>query len=513
MFYKFLIKLVINHDLSKCYLKLVKQKKVNLLNDIRNSIYYSSKLIDEKNFNNLITHQFLISKLVFNNFLFNSLCIKSYIKKTQLIYPLPRAYLKVIQEHNIKINFICSFILYEIYCILLTVINLIKTIKLFVIKKESLEHKITIFFGLNDSNISFNSKFKGGVINWAERNFNIKEKILINQKIKIKKKVKNKYLIADFTRFFKLDLKDTLVSFSIFFKMILLLPFEFFNEKKFYSFFSYELMEFEFIKRSRITKYINSVFYHHSAVLNSYIYRPYWTYFFDGKINFYLYFYSISFDNLYTLENKIDNYLPLGLTRWPNIVSWNKDNEKFFKRKINNKINLITKEPVSFISSNKKINAKNGIYVFDVYPSELKYFYAAGHNSTNPKQTNAIKFLRDLIRVSEQLNVSIFIKNKREYNNIYSYKYYSFLKNMINEKKIKSIPHNISYEELFQNKNMLCVCRPFTSIAQISKNYKIKTIYYDCTKKLIKNTEAQGQVKLISGYNNLFNYIKNNHES
>ena len=94
MFYKFLIKLVINHDLSKCYLKLVKQKKVNLLNDIRNSIYYSSKLIDEKNFNNLITHQFLISKLVFNNFLFNSLCIKSYIKKTQLIIFYHLAYQK-----------------------------------------------------------------------------------------------------------------------------------------------------------------------------------------------------------------------------------------------------------------------------------------------------------------------------------------------------------------------------------------------------------------------------------
>ncbi len=511
---KILYKLILNKKFLRSYLIIVKKNKLNLLNTIKYDIY---NIIDNnydtefkknaKELNKLLTHQFFVSKIIFNNSIFNALCIKCYVHKKNIILPLPIDYLKIIEKNGISVNYIFSKILLNIFYFIIFFKNTMKVIRLLFIKKKNSKEDIDIFFGLNNSNIPLSNKYKGGIIHWAINNFKLSKKLIIHRNINHDIKYKNYKLKNDnFYSYLKVKKNNKYLIIFNSVKNILRATITLFKKDKFEIIILFEKVLKDFVNMSEANYLIKNLFFHHSSVLNGYIYRPYWTYFCDQKTNIYLYFYSLSFDHHKSVKDKALK-MPFNLISWPNIITWNQYNSEMFKSHINKNVRLIEKSAVSFISSNKSLKIHNGVYIFDQYPSTKEIFYSAGHNSTFPKLTNAMNFIKDILKVCKIHNVPVYIKNKRKPGINYNKKYLNFLNELIESNKLIRIDYEISYEDLFVNKSIISICKPFTSIGFVSKEYGVNTIYYDNTKKLVRNDNAHQNIKLISGIDCLNEYL------
>ena len=208
---------------------------------------------------------------------------------------------------------------------------------------------------------------------------------------------------------------------------------------------------------------------------SGFAYKPMWTYEAEKKgVEIIFYFYSL---NYFPNTKKFQN--PVGMTSmsWKNFAVWGSEHEKQIKKYTKYNINIISKLPIFFNTGKKDFIApkKNFITVFDLTPIR-PIFRKSNLFQELYSSDNIIKFLNDLIEISENNNLTLILKTKRIHNLI-DKKYLNYLNKEIVKKRILLINDNISSISLIRNSKLI-ISYPLTSTSQLANYFGVENYYY-----------------------------------
>jgi len=235
---------------------------------------------------------------------------------------------------------------------------------------------------------------------------------------------------------------------------------------------------------------------------SEWIYRPLWTYEAEklgSKVS--LLFYSTNCEEWISGRNKAD--IPIGYEAmsWKNYYIWDDYQENFLKNSSNKLERKFTKFGYIGLSDvDHEVDlglSKTNIAVFDVSPHKMIYFCAYFDVLNHYNNSNAIKFMNDIIETGRQLNKKILWKAKRTLGPHIHSGYSKMHSNFISDNKsIVLLDPTISAIKIIKSSSAV-ISRPYTSTALIAKALNIPSIYYDPSGLLIPNDPAAHGIKVV----------------
>jgi polysaccharide biosynthesis PFTS motif protein len=151
-------------------------------------------------------------------------------------------------------------------------------------------------------------------------------------------------------------------------------------------------------------------------------------------------------------------------------------------------------------------NKNKNLALFDIAPVNKLHGYALGSYPVYRTYENGRQFLNDIYEVTNELQVNILFKTKRNFGEIHDKKYINFFDEFCKRRFVHKIPHDVSPVNLAQYADM-SISIPFTSTAFMMGD--IPSIFYDPTSKLLRNDPgAQGKI-LISSKKELRKWLIN----
>jgi polysaccharide biosynthesis PFTS motif protein len=153
------------------------------------------------------------------------------------------------------------------------------------------------------------------------------------------------------------------------------------------------------------------------------------------------------------------------------------------------------------------IKKRRTLTIFDVPPKKLGIYYLLNNPYNIYTLDYCKKFVEDIIRaIPESIyrDTDIIFKIKREYKNIHPL-YKKYINEITSHKNIKLI-NDISPESVIDISDAT-ISIPFTSTAITSLRKGKHSIYYDPSEKLSKNNCLENEVKLVTSFKELENWI------
>ena len=462
---------------------------------------------------NLSLNQFIYSRLI-NKPTFTSKLMFSVANHNSFIFPLPKIYLDEINK-IVPVNYVISTIFFYTFLIFFFIYELLvifKYIFLLFKKKNHLSKKILLD---TIPKLDFENSEDDKELNffkWVIKEFNIKTDAIFvhnNTEIKNKKIIlgKNEYRVLyqknvfacslNFNQYL-LSLKKTLFTITkiIFFDKIELLL------------LSKELFNFYLSGYLKNNQNYDLCLFNNSNM----VFRPLWTY--ANEINkpnsVLVYFYST---NLIPLLQEINNekYFDVygySLHSWSNYITWSDKHSEWLRSSIDKEIKTIKTSYVPFAGKHTKlIKKRRTLTIFDVPPKKLGIYYLLNNPYNIYTLDYCKKFVEDIIRaIPESIyrDIDIIFKIKREYKNIHPL-YKKYINEITRHKNIKLI-NDISPESVIDISDAT-ISIPFTSTAITSLRKGKHSIYYDPSEKLSKNNCLDNEVKLVTSFKELENWI------
>jgi len=145
----------------------------------------------------------------------------------------------------------------------------------------------------------------------------------------------------------------------------------------------------------------------------------------------------------------------------------------------------------------------NTILVFDVTPVSDQYAQSIGVLGNYYSPTTAMRFLKDILSVVEQVEAStgrklkIRLKHKRAYGVTHDRGYIEYVTALINSRKIEIIPYNENIYSLVRASD-ISITIPYSSAAYIPSAMGRTSIYFDPTDTLLPSAIDQ-DILFISG--------------
>ena len=461
----------------------------------------------------LSLNQFIYSRLI-NKPIFTSKLMFSMANNDSFIFPLPKIYLDEINK-IVKVNYLISKILFYTFLtfFFLYQLSIILKSAFLLFNKQAYKSKKILLDSVPKLNFeSLKDDKEVNFFKWVIKKFDINsDSIFIHNNSEIKNQKitlgKNKYKVLyqkniftcclNFNRYL-LSLKKTLfiVIKIIFFGKIELLL------------LSKELFNFHLFECSKKDQNYDLCLFNNSNM----VFRPLWTHV-NERINpgsVFVYFYST---NLIPLLQEIDKekYFDVygySLHSWPNYITWSDIHSEWLSNSINKKIKLIKTSFVPFAGKHTKlIKKRRTLTIFDVPPKKLGIYYLLNNPYNIYTLDYCKKFVEDIIRaIPESIyrDIDIIFKIKREYKNIHPL-YKKYINEITSHKNIKLI-NDISPESVIDISDAT-ISIPFTSTAITSLRKGKHSIYYDPSEKLSKNNCLENEVKLVTSFKELENWI------
>jgi polysaccharide biosynthesis PFTS motif protein len=154
------------------------------------------------------------------------------------------------------------------------------------------------------------------------------------------------------------------------------------------------------------------------------------------------------------------------------------------------------------VSSDKKYD----ITIFDVTPHEVDLYKNTIYTYHNSKEfIEDILITAEIISTKLKYEISVYIKPKREYHNIHSKKYLSYLKKQINNGRLFELPYDVDlYKTILASK--VVIGFPFTSPVVIGQELKVPAAHYSSSDILCKYSETD----MIQSKHGLQKFLLNN---
>jgi len=246
-------------------------------------------------------------------------------------------------------------------------------------------------------------------------------------------------------------------------------------------------------------------FFHNS----NWIYRPLWTYEAEkkgAKISFY--FYSTNCESF-----KQSGGYPIQancwqLMSWPHYVVWDHYQKEFVERAVgtNKEIDIVGN--IWFSSSSKKLQnlPPNSIAIFDVQPVRDSIYQSLGIDFEYYLPETACSFLKDIHQVLTAAGAKMVLKRKRNIGSLANPAYRHCLKSLANHSNFFGVDAELAAQEVI-NQCEIVISMPFTSTALIARSLGKKSIYYDSTKKVMKDDRAAHGIEIVQGVGELRSWL------
>lgn len=470
--------------------------------------YLKNNFYPEKNLDITYTQILHLKYIVNSNF--SAALAMSIYKKKSFFFPLPKEWLKILIDNNIKVNYFFSRVLFFFYSIFYFFKDFIKIIKKSLSSQNKLENKNTIIYidELQDSDFEnnfFNEKYN--FLYWLTKFLKINNKITFihnNDKILNKKfqnieiKYQNFFLLNDLNIYERLIFILYTFSSTIIFMSYILRGNIFFSHLLENFYLAYCLKRF----KSKAPDY---------AIFNTSncLVRPWWTFLLENKKEtedqkVFLFFFSTNHFPFYSYDNSLEG---CRFFNWSNYVFWTDEQCQWLK-KINN--NIFKCHNVGYFPSFGKkeeiLKTKKIVTVFPVTPFNEEYMNNEFTNRHYYNLENSLNFLKDIILSLKNIDVVIIVKLKR--NNPLSHKrYIDFINHLNDEKKITIISSDISAISLI-DKSDAVISSPYSSTSLIAEYFNIPSIFYDSSGSLRSVEPSIKKVSLIKNFDELSNWSK-----
>jgi len=519
-----LIKVIKNHidvkatrgyiDLQKTNSDLINQIKNQLADHpLENKKTSIQNIILPKNHSiELSLHQFLLSKLVGDNF--TRVALYFIRVKRKLIYPLPRPWLKIIENSGIEVSYFWSSCLFYLYILISWLNGLLKTFKhIFNNPKRSKKNqKHAYFFNLGRKCFpSSRNKDTEDIMSWYVNQYDNdkgnKEKLIFHSTPDVDNFELDSYHIA-----YNIDCFPKLSFVNFYFKF---LPTTFFSILVATLSFNWknivllseivDMLAFKFADNKQLA---DKYFFSYSHIT----YRPLWTYTEKLKVNSLIFYFYACNISTYQEGDKKYSTVPefFQVMNWPKYLVWNNTYLNYIKNEFKFPSEIEIVGPIGHEDSTMDIpkNNKLSLLAFDIQPYRPGFGIPAlscaqwyAHDYSVP-----VDFLRDLQEVCLELGIELFFKRKRD--SILTHKrYLNFIKNFIKYDNVVEVDSGISASRLCKQFDLV-ISMPFTSTGVLADNLGKDSIYYDPKSTIQKNDRAAHNLEVINGKNELRNYLK-----
>ncbi len=490
-------KLLWNKDKNILFTKL--KKFINTKIEVKND-FFIKKYFKDKNIYEISLKQFIIQKSI--NIFFNYELTKSLTKKKTFSYPLPSEILKIYQDEIIKVNFFLSNL------------KLIKFLFTELIRGTYIFFKIFLSIGFNE-NKNFYKKFffhsftkvflrekinlkKNSLFEWFLRDNEYIFKnnhILISHSDKNKKKYEEKNFQISYNQLLPVPIKSikNKLKFLLNFLIILFINLKdiFILNWKSSILFAEKVIYLNFHYCNKIELY-DEYFFNNSE----WLYKPLWTYKAEQRdSNISMIYYSINdlpTEDISKYKNEKE-YLRIfhhhEIMTWQRYYAWTEDHKNHLNYVLNENLpKQILVKGYFILETGKEfqpIEQKKTITCFPITPIDPVI------NVINQRHSNYLTFdscklfIKNIVQYYEKLNIKVYFKLKRNFNNQSNDDYKNFYNKMLEQGKFFNLDPETDIEEIIE-KSDLIISAPFTSVSTVSKIKGKKTIYYDPTKSLNK---------------------------
>jgi polysaccharide biosynthesis PFTS motif protein len=487
---------------------LIKEKICNLgyLNSKENFKYDKKFKYDGININ-LSLEQFFYNFFI-NNQTFNSKLIFSLAFGKKFSYSVPKQYLKLLNDNNVKTQNFLSKISWFVTNLILLTYNILSIIfQSFYLLKISPKKKKVIYLDAL-SNVIPNDRIEtdqSDFYSWCFKFLNINSNVtfvhsnILLKKYKISASIKTTHKIL-YSKFFYLkfsSLKFFTRYFKAFFETIIFLFKNIKNLK--FTILSKEIFIYFYLKKCEhiVPDYS---FFNNSKI----IYKPLWTYL--NKNDDYLFYYST---NIYPINSINDSDLidvyGHKMYTWSKYIVWYEGQKKWLNKKIPFDFNVFIGNFIPYEGKNINLGNyanKKKLVIFDVTPRN-KLTYSKEMNPYNIYSLDYCKkFLKDIFDIIEKKNISVVLKRKRqiktadqEYEN-----YISSLK--ISNNKINIHYGDTSAQSLIKKAD-ICISIPLTSTALIANYFNKPTAYYDPLQLVADSVYFPNNIKILKNKEDL----------
>jgi polysaccharide biosynthesis PFTS motif protein len=241
------------------------------------------------------------------------------------------------------------------------------------------------------------------------------------------------------------------------------------------------------------------------------IYRPMWTY--EAEKNgarIVCYFYSTS-EQVKLPEGYESQRYEWGAASWPNYLVWDDYQADLIFRDIDQNAAIKIAGPIWFSTSSLEPPElpRESIAVFDIQPHRKAAHFGtstlADYHVYNPGLT--IQFLEDIHTVFSECGVIMAFKRKREIGNRGEKKYVHFVRQLSQSKDVVMIDPAISAIKVIERCKGV-ISMPFTSTALYMRDQGIPSVYYDPTSWIQKDDRGAHGTPILSGINELRDWVE-----
>jgi polysaccharide biosynthesis PFTS motif protein len=513
--------------INRGYEKLKFENKLNIFDDIKNTLSNTSLGISNRNYLNFENHflktneEKVVKQFVAQRFGLNNLTeaiIFSVGSNCSLTYPLPKPWLKQIEKFGFTINYFKSSLLWYLQIIkilLLTIFEYWKQIKnSFNFSKN--EFKNYVFFdSLLINNLPLNNNSSSGIINWY-LNWENRELDIENIIHTVKNDRNNvsdiKSVNILFKKSFLFPISNLYTFILVTFYFIRIIGKGFISlllGRWWISLLSREIFLAQFYSITTVNNSAKEYLFHNS----NWIYRPIWTYIAQdsgSKISFY--FYSINSEKMKNKKGylKYNNYW--NLITWNRFIVWNEYQSEFINRSISHQVEILIAGYISFQScsiNNYILSNQKFIAVFDVQPVRDLYYQKLGIETEYYVPEICNSFLNDIVSVLSSFNLLILFKRKRHIGKSLHWKYRKNLEKL-NSNFLVFVDPDTDPEVIIEKASAV-ISMPFTSTAYIAKLKGKPSVFYDPQNIIFKDDRASHGISIISGRNELTEWISKLH--
>lgn len=502
---------------------LIKNENLIILNDIKIKMEDITFIKKNNFYDHLITSntdidinrsyiQYLKLKIFDRNL--NAVLQIYQTNKKPIIYPIPKKLFKIFEEYNIKINKPLSSISFFVFSIK----NFTKgsfffikflTDSFFSKSKNKLKSEYYYFNNIEGDLFKFNEISEFSIFHWLNKKSN--KKLLIAHDYKKSKIMKHKNNSLFYIKYpFPLlsSFKEYMRFIYCYFKILVISFSCLITGKLSYFILFDELLKSSIIKICNKNSLASKYFFNNSSP----VYRPIWTYeaeILKSQIYFYFYSTNNNFINTKFLYEKYPSWW-VNMS-WPNYLVWNYNQKKFIEKCTLDFKNISVIGPI-LNNSFSKIQINEGrkiISIFDVQPFRKSLFKDTIHINDFYQPPISNIFISDIVNSNLIANYSIYLKQKRDIKNLVNPVYKNYLKFLLKKKLINIYNYDVSILSIIKASELI-ICMPYTSVAYIANHLNKKSIYYDPTGEVIYDDLSSNGVPLISGIDNLRNWLSKN---
>lgn len=464
----------------------------------------------------LIVRQYLVSRLLDSNFNKEILC---YFGDKQRVfsYPLPLAWLQIVKDSGIKVNFFTSSLKFRWYVFTCFIGGGAVFAKYILSCIREIFHpayprsKPYVFFdGLAASNIpKSSSKPSYDIISWYLKWSN-KEKglaTILHRAVSTPESVIDGIRIKSVkTTLPPLTELTSILRYTCWFIVGIMTACLNFCRNHWWI----PLMMMEAVKAKALQYVAPAELAKDYLIHNSgWIYRPLWTYEAEKKgANITFYFYSRNCENFKTTEGYSIQANFWHLTNWPRYLVWNESHKAFIYRCISREANVINVGSIWF-QDNNEIDVElpnNSIAVFPVQPFRDSYFQAFGLEFDYYVPLNANHFLEDVFYIIQNTRNNLVLKNKRNIGDLIDKSFQKVVSRIISNENVINLDVEISAYRIIQ-KSRAVISMPFTSTALIAKELGKPSCFYDPFGMIQKDDRASGGIEIVTGKEELSTWL------